>query len=75
MCGKIWRMTLEVRKFCNKTICFNNLLNVDDIEEAETEDMGEFGKFIYTSCWTEDTEESIPLWNLYTPNNMFRNCL
>ena len=21
----------------NKTVCFNNLLNVDDIEEAETE--------------------------------------
>lgn len=52
----------------NKTICFNNLLNVDDIEEAETEDMGNFGKFVYVSCWTEDQEESIPLWNLYTPN-------
>ncbi len=24
----------------NKTLCFNNLLNVDDIEEAETSDMG-----------------------------------
>lgn len=52
----------------NKTICFNNLLNVDDIEEAETEDMGKFGKYLYVSCWTEDEEESIPLWNLYTPN-------
>ena len=52
----------------NRTICFNNLLNVDDIEEAETGDMGQFGRFVYVSCWTEDTEESIPLWNLYTPN-------
>lgn len=52
----------------NKTICFNNLLNVDDIEEAETEDMDKFGRFLYTSCWTDDDEESIPLWNLYTPN-------
>ncbi|WP_288343071.1 DUF2971 domain-containing protein [uncultured Dubosiella sp.] len=52
----------------NKTICFNNLLYVDDIEEAETQDMGKFGKLIYVSCWTEDSEESIPLWNLYTPN-------
>lgn len=52
----------------NKTICFNNLLNVDDIEEAETEDMGKFGRFVYVSCWTEDHVESIPLWNLYTPD-------
>ena len=52
----------------NKTICFNNLLNVDDIEEAETQDMGNFGRFLYVSCWTDDEKESIPLWNLYTPN-------
>jgi hypothetical protein len=52
----------------NKTICFNNLLNVDDIEEVETSDMGKFGKYINVSCWTEEKEESIPLWNLYTPN-------
>lgn len=52
----------------NKTICFNNLLNVDDLEEAETRDIGNFGKYINVSCWTADSEESIPLWNLYTPN-------
>jgi Protein of unknown function (DUF2971). len=52
----------------NRTICFNNLSYVDDIEEAETRDMGEFGKFVYVSCWTDDEEESIPLWNMYTPN-------
>lgn len=52
----------------NKTLCFNNLLNVDDIEEAETSDMGRFGRFVYASCWTNDERESIPLWNLYTPD-------
>lgn len=52
----------------NRTLCFNNLLNVDDMEEAQSEDMGEFGKFVYVSCWTADSEESIPLWNLYTPD-------
>lgn len=52
----------------NKTICFNNLLNVDDKEEAKTQDMGNFGKYVNVSCWTEDSEESIPLWDLYTPN-------
>lgn len=52
----------------NRTICFNNLLYVDDVEEAETEDMEKMGRMIYVSCWTKDAEESIPLWNLYTPN-------
>ena len=28
----------------NRTICFNNLLYVDDSEEAETDDMGKFGR-------------------------------
>lgn len=52
----------------NHTICFNNLLYVDDVEEAETKDMGRFGRFVYVSCWTDDKTESIPLWNMYTPN-------
>lgn len=52
----------------NKSICFNNLLNVDDMEESETQDMGNFGRFLYVSCWTSEEQESIPLWNLYTPN-------
>lgn len=52
----------------NKTLCFNNLLYVDDSEEAETVDMGKFGRFVYVSCWTSDEQESIPLWNLYTPD-------
>ena len=52
----------------NKTICFNNLSNVDDSEESETEDMGRFGRFVYVSCWTDAPEESIALWKLYTPD-------
>lgn len=52
----------------NKTLCFNNLLYVDDSEEAETFDMEKLGKFVYVSCWTRDEKESIPLWNLYTPD-------
>ncbi|MCD8078549.1 MAG: hypothetical protein LUE63_09315, partial [Lachnospiraceae bacterium] len=46
----------------NKTICFNNLLYVDDAEEVETNDMGPLGKFVYASCWTDSDQESIPLW-------------
>lgn len=52
----------------NKNICFNTLLNVDDIDEAETSDLGQFGKYVYVSCWTDEAAESIAMWQLYTPN-------
>lgn len=56
-------LILEYRK-----LKLNNLLYVDDIDEAASEDMGNYGKHFYVSCWTEDEEESIPLWNMYTKN-------
>lgn len=46
----------------NKSICFNTLLNVDDIDEAETSDLGQFGKYVYVSCWTDEAAESIAMW-------------
>lgn len=52
----------------NKTLCFNSLINVDDLEESETEDIKKLGRFCYVSCWTDSSEELIPLWNMYTPN-------
>lgn len=52
----------------NRTLRFNSLINVDDTDEAETDDMGSFGKYAYVSCWTDDKKESIPLWKLYTPD-------
>lgn len=51
----------------NQSICFNNLMNVDDIEEAESLDIRNFGKYVNVSCWTNDSRESIALWSLYTP--------
>ena len=50
-----------------RTIKFTNLLNVDDPEEAETEDLGKAGKHCLVSCWTDNKEDSIPMWNMYTP--------
>lgn len=38
----------------NRTIKFNHLLNVDDPEEAETEDLGLSGKHCLVSCWTKN---------------------
>ena len=52
----------------NRTICFNSLQNVDDLEEEKTKDMGNFGKYIYVSCWTKDKKEDMALWSMYTPN-------
>lgn len=50
----------------NKTLAFNSLQNVDDIEEAKSEDIENIGKMCYVSCWTYDKGESIPMWNMYT---------
>lgn len=52
----------------NKSICFNTLLNVDDVEEAETSDLDLFGKYVYVSCWTAEESESVAMWQMYTPN-------
>lgn len=50
----------------NKTIRFNRLDKVDDIEEGDAESLGvRFCKYVFVSCWTENPEESIPLWKMY----------
>lgn len=61
----------------NKTIRFNRLDNVDDLEEGRLESKGiSLSKYTFVSCWTENSEESIPLWRLYTKGaNGIRICL
>lgn len=50
----------------NKTIRFNRLDKVDDIEEGNAESLGvRFCKYVFVSCWTENPEENIPLWKMY----------
>ena len=49
-----------------KSICFSSLENVDDMEEMETEDLKNFGRFYYVSCWNKSSKESIPLWTMYS---------
>lgn len=44
----------------NKTIRFNRLDKVDDLEEGNVESLGiKFCKYIFVSCWTEDENENI----------------
>ena len=54
----------------NKTIKFNRLDNMDDIEEEAKSSLGiRLGGFIFASCWTYSNNESIPLWKMYTPTS------
>lgn len=51
----------------NKTIRFNRLDRVDDIEESNFFSNGiNLGPYTFVSCWTESNEESIPMWKMYT---------
>jgi len=50
----------------NRTIRFNNLSDVDDLEEGVTNDLGRIGKSVFVSCWTDSDKENIPLWYMYS---------
>lgn len=52
----------------NRTIRFTALNKVNDLIEGHSEDMGDLGMFMFVSCWTDQEEEHLPLWNMYTPN-------
>lgn len=49
----------------NRTIRFNSLDKMDDLQEKETADVRNIGQFCYISSWTDDAAESIPMWNMY----------
>ena len=53
----------------NRTIRFNSLDKMDDLQENETADLKNIGQFFYISSWTEDAAESIPMWNIYASLN------
>ena len=50
----------------NKTIRFNSLINMDDAEEVKTRNSEYLGKYCFVSSWTDQSDESIPFWGLYT---------
>lgn len=53
----------------NRTIRFNSLVNMDDMEEARTSDLGAGGKYIYISSWADDgNTENVALWGMYSNN-------
>lgn len=52
-----------------RKIRFNCLSFVDDPDESKASDIEDIGRFCVVSCWTADEEESIPMWQMYTPNS------
>ncbi|QHQ61379.1 hypothetical protein Ana3638_11845 [Anaerocolumna sedimenticola] len=50
----------------NKSLKFNSLKNMDDLEEIKAKDLTEYGKYYFVSCWTDVEEEKLSLWNMYT---------
>lgn len=54
-------MILSTRK-----LKFNRLDCVDDLDEGGIQSDGvKLGQYVFVSCWTENAEESIPLWKMY----------
>lgn len=51
-----------------KKIRFNRLDRVDDISEALAYRKFDLSKYLFVSCWTDRSEESIPQWHMYTDN-------
>ena len=53
----------------NKSIRFNSLDKMDDLQEQLSVDKQNFGKFVFVSSWTSNPEENIPMWKMYTKGN------
>jgi len=52
----------------DKRIKLNRLDHVNDPDEGKTSDWGDLSKFFYVTCWTNNTNENLALWNMYTQN-------
>lgn len=50
----------------SRSIKFNRLDKVDDIEERVESASVKLWQYMFVSCWTENPEESIPLWRMYS---------
>lgn len=50
----------------NKTFRFSPLSTLDDLLEEKVKDQQKFGNYVFVSSWTDDSKESIPMWNMYS---------
>lgn len=44
----------------------NSLQRVDDLQEQKSLDIVGLGKYVFVSCWTEECEEQLPMWKMYS---------
>ena len=51
----------------SRTIRFGRLDKVNDPTEGQSEDFKSLAPYIFVSCWTENPEENLAFWNMYTP--------
>jgi hypothetical protein len=51
----------------SKTIRFGRLDKVNDPTEGQSEDFTSLASYMFVSCWTENSEENLAYWNMYTP--------
>jgi hypothetical protein len=42
---------------------------MDDLTEENSVDVQNFGRFVFISCWTDSSVESIPMWVMYSRRN------
>lgn len=49
-----------------KTFRLSPLSALDDLQEEKTEDVAKIGRTVFVSSWTDDSKESIPMWNMYS---------
>lgn len=50
----------------NKTIRFSPLTVLDDLQEDKVQGGWYIGRYTFISSWTEEVEESIPMWKMYS---------
>jgi len=65
-----------------KTIRFTKLSNLNDPLEGRVKDIRGIEKFVFSSSWTANEKDTIPMWNMYTdlrgvrlrisPHNLFQ---
>ena len=49
----------------NRRLRLSPLVSLDDPQEARSIDATGLARYTFVSCWTDDSEESIPMWNMY----------
>ena len=49
----------------NQTIRFTPLNKLDDLQEPMSADAKTLGQYIFTSSWSSESDEMIPMWHMY----------